>query len=70
MRFWRGEDGWGVLDSDATPGGAWTHFSEVVGEGFRTLTPGQAVEFEYEDHGHDGYDFRALNVRDLRGPQR
>lgn len=63
VRLWRGEEGWGVLDSAETPGGAWTHFSEVVGEGFRILTPGQAVEFEYENADQDGYDFRALNVR-------
>ncbi|AZG48083.1 cold-shock protein [Gordonia insulae] len=61
--IWHDEEGWGVLDSDATPGGAWAHFSEVAGTGFRSLTPGQVVEFDYEDHGQDGYDFRANNIR-------
>ncbi|ROZ85991.1 cold shock domain-containing protein [Gordonia sp. OPL2] len=63
VRLWHDEEGWGVLDSDATPGGAWAHFSEVAGKGFRTLTPGQVVEFDYENHGQDGYNFRANNIR-------
>ncbi|NKY00942.1 cold shock domain-containing protein [Gordonia polyisoprenivorans] len=63
VRVWHSEDGWGVLDSEATPGGAWAHFSEVVGDGFRSLTPGQEVEFEYEERAVDEYPYRANNIR-------
>lgn len=63
VRLWRDNDGWGVIDSESTPGGAWAHFSEIVGTGFRTLSGGQVVEFDYEDHGQDGYAFRANNIR-------
>ncbi|RPA59555.1 cold shock domain-containing protein [Gordonia oryzae] len=63
VRVWHSEDGWGVLDSVTTPGGAWAHFSEVVGDGFRSLSPGQEVEFEYENKGQDGYSYRANNIR-------
>lgn len=63
VRLWHDEEGWGVFDSDATPGGAWAHFSGVVGIGFRSLAPGQVVEFDYENRGQDGYDFRATNIR-------
>lgn len=65
VRSWNDSEGWGVLDSGATPGGAWAHFSEVAGTGFRSLTAGQAVEFDYEDRGQDGYGFRANNIRAL-----
>ena len=62
VRLWIDEEGWGVLDSDATPGGAWAHFSAIAGTGFRRLNPGQAVEFTYEHAKQDGYDFRAASV--------
>ena len=51
------------------PGGAWTHYSEIVGDtGFRHLSPGELVEFDREDlgregPGQDGYSYRAMNVR-------
>ncbi|MGW6033492.1 cold-shock protein [Gordonia terrae] len=63
VRFWNDEEGWGVLDSDATPGGAWTFYSEIAGTGFRNLSAGQTVEFQYEQPGQDGYDYRASNIR-------
>lgn len=63
VRSWNGEEGWGVLDSDATPGGAWAFYSEIVGTGFRDLVPGQTVEFQYERVSQDGYDYRANNIR-------
>ncbi|WP_241031505.1 MULTISPECIES: cold-shock protein [Rhodococcus] len=66
MRTWSDEEGWGVIDSDATPGGAWAHFSYVSGPGFRFLTPGHRVTFEPESTiggTQDGYHFRALDVR-------
>lgn len=68
VRDWNREFGWGVIDSPQTPGGAWTHYSEFVREtGFRSLTPGEAVEFDCEDlgqqgPGQDGYHYRAKNV--------
>lgn len=65
VRRWEGEEGWGVLDSEDTPGGAWAHYSEIIGTGFRTLTPGQVVRFEIESHGHDGYDYRASNIETI-----
>lgn len=63
VRSWNDEEGWGVLDSDATPGGAWAFYSEIVGTGFRDLVPGQTVEFQYERASQDGYDYRANNIR-------
>jgi CspA family cold shock protein len=65
---WHDEEGWGVLDSPDTPGGCFTHFSMVEIEGYRTLTVGQAVEFEWIDDqcGQDGYAFRAVTVRPLQ----
>jgi cold shock CspA family protein len=66
VRTWSDTEGWGVIDSDATPGGAWTHLSNVDGSGCRSLTPGQHVTFEPETmvgRTQDGYRYRALNVR-------
>jgi CspA family cold shock protein len=29
VREWNAEEGWGVVDSDETPGGCWVHFSHI-----------------------------------------
>ena len=64
VRFWLDEEGWGVLDSSATPGGCWAHFSAVESDGYRRLAAGESVDLEWERPGfdQDGYDYRALRV--------
>jgi CspA family cold shock protein len=62
VREWRSDEGWGVIDSDATPGGCWAHFSSILLSGFRSLDPGCPVSFEFEHVEQDGYGFRALAV--------
>ena len=62
VRVWHAEDGWGVIDSAATPGGCWTHFSAVLVPGYRTLDAGGAVTFTFEAAEQDGYSFRAIEV--------
>lgn len=62
VRIWHDEDGWGVIDSDATPGGCWVHYSSVVIAGCRSLHTGQAVLFTFEAADQDGYSFRAVEA--------
>ena len=64
VREWREEEGWGVLDCAETPGGCWGHFSNIEMTGFRTLSPGQRVELEWEAPGfeQDGYEYRAVRI--------
>ncbi|GAA2057150.1 cold-shock protein [Williamsia deligens] len=69
VRGWHPEEGWGVVDSDATPGGAWVHFSEVHGTGYRVLTPGARVEFAWEAASQDGFAFRASDVDVIASPE-
>lgn len=60
------EAGWGVIDSDAAPNGEWTHFSNLAGTEFRSLTPGHQVTFEPETMvggTQEGNHYRALDVR-------
>ena len=60
---WHPEEGWGVIESDATPGGAWVHFSEFRGgAAYRSATPGTRVEFDWEPAHQDGFAFRASDV--------
>ena len=59
---WHDELGWGVLDSVATPGGCWTHFSALDFDGYRSLTPGQQVQLTAEAADQDGYAWRAVRV--------
>ncbi|MDN3263449.1 cold shock domain-containing protein [Streptomyces sp. CSDS2] len=59
---WHGEEGWGVLASDALPDRVWAHFSAIQAEGYRELTAGQSVTFSVERAEQDGYRRRAVSV--------
>lgn len=63
VRMWNDEEGWGVIDSDLTPGGCWGHYSTIVGEGFRTVEVGTTVELDWEQvTDQDGYQYRATRI--------
>ena len=62
VRSWFDDAGWGVVDSEQTPGGCWAHFSHVAVRGFKSLVPGQAVELEWEQAEQDGFTYRAVRV--------
>ncbi len=59
---WHDEEGWGVVESAATPGGCWVHVSSVLVAGLETLDPGTEVELTFEAGGQDGYGYRAVEV--------
>lgn len=61
VREWHADDGWGVLDSPATPGGCWAHFSVL--DGALELHAGQQVELDHEVADQDGFSYRATRVR-------
>ncbi|MFJ7077926.1 cold shock domain-containing protein [Streptomyces sp. NPDC098781] len=62
LREWHGDEGWGVIESDTTPGGCWAHFGSVLRGGYRSLSSGQTVSFTFERGRQDGYDYRATAV--------
>lgn len=62
VRLWLRDQGWGVIDSQGTPGGCWAHFSSVLVTGHRELRAGQSVSLDYEPAAQDGYSFRATEV--------
>ncbi len=62
VRFWVEEHGWGVIDSPQTPGGCWTHYSQIRIAGLQLLIADQDVELEWEAPGQDGYPFRTLRT--------
>jgi CspA family cold shock protein len=68
VRVWHNEAGWGVIDSPATPGGCFAHFTHVIapaGE-FVKLLEGETVDFEWEKAKQDGFDYRARTVKPRR----
>ena len=62
VREWHDADGWGVLDSDETPGGCWAHFSHLRMAGCHRAVPGQRVTFTFEPGPQGGFDYRAVDV--------
>ncbi len=62
VRFWNGEEGWGVIDSEVTPGGCWAFYTSLLVGGHKSLRAGQQVKFAFEAADQDGYAYRALGV--------
>jgi cold shock protein len=67
VMFFKREKGWGAIASEELPAGkdAFAHFSVIQGEGFRELTAGEGVEFDFEPAQQDSFEFRATRVRRL-----
>lgn len=65
VRIFHQDQGWGVIDSVDTPGGCWVHYSVIEMEGYRHLTGGALVSFDFERVAQDGYDYRATSVTEL-----
>jgi CspA family cold shock protein len=64
VREWHREDGWGVIDSPATPGGCWVLYSHIDMPPPAELQIGQQVAFSFEQvTSQDGYQWRAVVVR-------
>jgi CspA family cold shock protein len=62
VREFHVEEGWGVIDGPAVPGGCWVHFSAIAMGGFRQLVAGQNVWLRAEAAEQDGFSFRAVKV--------
>lgn len=62
---WDEELGWGVLTSPEVPGKLFGHFSEIQGEGYRYLSAGDRVSFDYREAppgGVEGCPFIAERI--------
>ncbi len=61
VEVWHTEEGWGVL---RTPDGlsVWCHFSQVLCDGYRQLSAGERIRFDYETPGQDGCAGRVLTT--------
>ena len=65
VRDWNEEEGFGVLDSDETPGGCGAIFAVIQAEGYRSLRPGQSVRFTFIHARQDDSPFQAVKVYPL-----
>ena len=61
VKWFNAEKGYGFIARDGQPD-VFVHFSAIVGEGYRSLTEGQKVEFDVAP-GRKGE--KAQNVRPL-----
>ena len=48
VKWFNSEKGYGFISNDNGGDDVFVHFSAIVGDGFKTLEEGQAVEFEVE----------------------
>ena len=45
VKWFNNAKGYGFIERDNEPDDVFVHFRSILGEGFRTLSEGQAVEF-------------------------
>jgi cold shock protein len=62
VREFHVDEGWGVIDGPAVPGGCWVYFSAIAMDGFPQFAAGQPVWFRAEAADQDGFSFRAVKV--------
>ncbi len=64
VKEWSDDEGWGVLVSPEIEGTVFAHHIHIrgQGDGYRSFTAGEQVEFEYNDHGQDGCDYGTVWV--------
>jgi CspA family cold shock protein len=63
VKFFKAEKGWGGIESDDTPADVWVWISTIEGDGYKTLTAGEAVEFRWEPAFQDSWRCSATWVR-------
>jgi len=62
VSVWHDEDGWCVIEAEATPGGCWLHVSSVLVSGPARVALGDVLRFTFERGEQDGYAFRAVEA--------
>ncbi len=69
VKEWSDDEGWGVLISPDLPGAVFAHHIHIrgQGDGYRTFAAGDPVVFEFDEHGQDGYDYKAVWVERRAG---
>ena len=67
VKFFKSEKGWRGIESDDTPMDVSVHFGAIDCTGYRSLTEGQHVVFEWEPAFHDSWRCVATWVQSLDG---
>jgi len=49
VKWFDAKKGYGFIEVDDGSGDVFVHFGDIVGEGYRSLEPGQKVEFEVNE---------------------
>ncbi len=68
LREWNALDGWGIIDSEATPGGCWVSAAALDHGMPVELARGDAVWFAFIPAEQDGLAFRATQAFTVREP--
>jgi cold shock CspA family protein len=60
VAFWHSDEGWGAIRTPDRPGLGFVHFAQIRNvEGYRDLSEGQEMEFEWgDDLAQDGCQWR------------
>ena len=66
VKWFNDAKGYGFITRQSDGSDVFVHYSAIVGEGFRSLTQGQAVEYDL-DEGPKG--LHATNVTAIQGEQ-
>ena len=64
VKWFNDQKGYGFITPDGGGKDLFVHHTAIVAEGFRTLSEGQAVEFDVQE---DAKGPKALNVKSVQG---
>lgn len=61
VKWFNDERGFGFINTSSVKGDIFVHYSQIIGEGHRTLQEGQKVEFGLKTNSEKG--LQAINVK-------
>ena len=50
VKWFNDAKGFGFIESDSVEGDIFLHYSQIITDGFKTVTEGAIVEFDLENH--------------------
>lgn len=62
VKWFNETKGFGFISNDDGSDDIFVHFSSILGDGFKTLSEGQAVSFDAEQDPKNASKSRAINV--------
>ncbi|MHC4663754.1 MAG: cold-shock protein [Planctomycetota bacterium] len=67
VKFFKVKEGWGFIQSEGINEDIFVHYSNITGEGFKTLESGEEVTFDLKkgERGYQAMDVQRVNKQEM-----